>query len=109
MTGARQHHVHEARAPQPAAAGGIAADVAPRLRDQARPAEAAAKALGLEASSREARCTVTAPRIVADAICMAHSRVMPRMVGVMDVGMVVAVGAVMRSCRSRRGERDKRQ
>jgi len=34
---------------------------------------------------------------------------MPRMVGVMDVGMVVAVGAVMRSCRSRRGERDKRQ
>src|SRR4051794_20187368 len=39
QSGVLQHHVHEARAPQPAAAGGIAADIAARLGDHIRGTE----------------------------------------------------------------------
>ena len=39
--GTLQHHVHETRAPQPAATGGIAANIAPRFGDQIGRAKAA--------------------------------------------------------------------
>ena len=43
MPGALQNHVHEARAPEPAAAGGIATDVAPCFGDDIRPEAPARK------------------------------------------------------------------
>jgi hypothetical protein len=48
----------------------------------------------------------SATHVVTDAIRMMRSRMVP---GMMGMGMVVAVSAVMRSCRSRRSERHERQ
>src|SRR4051812_25612385 len=97
-----QHHVHEARAPQAAAAGGIAADVAPRLGDDIGRAETGARRhaglghprVGLFASGGQAPC----PREVTS---MAMAAVMFVMMVMMRENMPPCA-VMMRPCRSRR-------
>ena len=115
MTGVLQHHVHEARAPQTAAAGGIAADIAARLGDHIGRAETRrTRDAAAEARSRRLALALAKPRDLhlrdaalparraRDVPMMTMSVVTSRMMA--DVMRVsVTPCAVMRPCRSGSG------
>jgi hypothetical protein len=100
MPGAFQNHVHEARAPEPAAAGRIAADVPTRFGDDIRH-KATTRKLGF--------IRIPARRVTVPVMMMT----IPMMPDVMMMFVVMDVcvmsRTMMRPCRGRRCERNNRQ
>ena len=99
QTGVLQHHVHEARAPQAAATGGIAADVAARLGDHIRGAETGGRRHAALCEGNRARLLDTS--VPTPCVREVAMMIMPDVVMVMMRASVPPCAVMMRPCRSR--------
>lgn len=100
MPGTLQNHVHEARAPEPATAGWIAADVATRFGDDIR----------YKANARKPGFILVPARRVKVPVMMTAIPMMPNvMMMFMVMNVCVMSRTMVRPCRGWRCERNDRQ